>query len=213
MAVPLSAARGDLASVHALPFPGDDVALVAGLRTGSPAAMSALCDRYSAHALRVLARILGDDGELDDHLQDVLLRVVRSAADVEDPSALKGWVSIVAVNVARTALKRRAMRRWLTLRPFDELPEIAGPSSTEEDILALRRTYTLLARLGVDDRIAFTLRFIEGMELTEVAAACRVSLATTKRRIARAEERFASMARLDPVLAAWMEGGSRWGAR
>ncbi|MEY4544141.1 MAG: hypothetical protein RL685_336 [Pseudomonadota bacterium] len=35
----------------------------------------------------------------------------------------------------------------------------------------LRATYGALEQLGVDERIAFVLRFIEGMELQEGAAA------------------------------------------
>jgi RNA polymerase sigma-70 factor (ECF subfamily) len=175
--------------------------------------MSALCDRYADHALRVLARILGEDSELLDLQQDVLLRVVRSAASIDDPSSLKGWITVIAVNVARTALKRRSLRRWLTLRPWNELPDVEAPMAAESDVLALRRTYAILARLPVTDRIAFTLRIIDGMELTEVAHACGISLATAKRRLARAEEKFTTMALTDPVLADWLKGGSRWGTR
>jgi RNA polymerase sigma-70 factor (ECF subfamily) len=76
---------------------------------------------------------------------------------------------------------------------------------------ALRATYAVLEQLAVDERIAFVLRFIEGMELKEGAVACSVSLATFKRRLARAEERFTELARSSPVLRDWLEGGSRWG--
>jgi RNA polymerase sigma-70 factor (ECF subfamily) len=69
---------------------------------------------------------------------------------------------------------------------------------------ALRTTYRLLSSLNIDEQIAFTLRFIEGMELREVAGACGVSLATTKRRLVRAEARFLALARLEPSLAQWV---------
>ena len=57
---------------------------------------------------------------------------------------------------------------------------------------------------------AFALRFVDGMELTEVAAACETSLATIKRRLARAGARFEAAARRQPVLEEWLEGGTRW---
>jgi RNA polymerase sigma-70 factor (ECF subfamily) len=57
-----------------------------------------------------------------------------------------------------------------------------------------------LTTLPADDRIAFALRVMEGMELLEVAEACRVSLATAKRRIARAQRRFAELVARDPWL-------------
>ena len=58
---------------------------------------------------------------------------------------------------------------------------------------------------------AFTLRFVSEMQLTEVAAACKVSLATVKRRLARAEKRFVEAARSNPALTERMARGGRWG--
>jgi RNA polymerase sigma-70 factor (ECF subfamily) len=77
---------------------------------------------------------------------------------------------------------------------------------------ALRATYAALDALPADERVAFALRFIDGMELTEVAAACETSLATIKRRLARAEDRFEAEARKHPALEAWIDGGTRWGS-
>jgi len=54
------------------------------------------------------------------------------------------------------------------------------------------------------------LRFIEEMPLDDVAATCNVSLATVKRRIGRAEQRFVAIARRDPILRPLVEEGRRW---
>jgi RNA polymerase sigma-70 factor (ECF subfamily) len=70
--------------------------------------------------------------------------------------------------------------------------------------------YAVLNRMPADDRIAFALRYIDGMELTEVAAACSVSLATVKRRLRRSEARFLKAARSHTLLEKWVEEGSRW---
>ena len=48
------------------------------------------------------------------------------------------------------------------------------------------------------------------MQLTEVAAACRVSLATVKRRLARAEKRFVEAAKDHPALRERLTHGGRW---
>ncbi|HEY7376710.1 MAG TPA: sigma factor-like helix-turn-helix DNA-binding protein, partial [Polyangia bacterium] len=58
--------------------------------------------------------------------------------------------------------------------------------------------------------MAFSLRFISEMQLTEVAAACRVSLATVKRRLARAEKRFVEAAKDHPALRERLTHGGRW---
>lgn len=205
--------RSRSAVVRALPFSGDDEAQLQGLQAGRPAAIAAFCDTHSAHVLRVLARILGASAELPDLHHDVFARALRSASTVKDASALKGWITIIAVNVARSAIKRRARSRWLRFLPWHDVPEVEAPAANDDDVEALRRTYAALDRLPADERIAFALRIIDGLELPSAAAACGVSLATFKRRLHRAEARFVTIARQDPRLAAELEGGARWGHR
>ena len=65
---------------------------------------------------------------------------------------------------------------------------------------ALARFYKILDRVNATDRAAFVLRFMEGLELTEVAAALKLSLATTKRRLARVWARVMLLVERDPVL-------------
>ena len=131
-----------------------------------------------------------------------------------DPSALKPWLSRVAALTARKALRTRSRRAWLRLftnAAQERRWEPAELGSDPEARQALRESYVLLDELPVDERIVFALRFIDGMELAEVAAACQVSLATVKRRLQRAERRFVGRATQRPVLVEWMQGGgSRW---
>jgi RNA polymerase sigma-70 factor, ECF subfamily len=68
--------------------------------------------------------------------------------------------------------------------------------------------YRVLDALDTDQRIAFALRFVAGMELTEVAASCGVSLATIKRRLSRAQINFAALAKREPALAEWLKLGA-----
>lgn len=185
-------------------------ALVEGLRAGQPAAISAFYQRYSKHVLRLLGRVLGAERELADLHHDVFVRALGSIGGLEDPEALTAWLTSVTIFTARSEIQRRVRRRWLIFRPPEELPEVEAPGGGDASE-ALRETYAALDRLPADERIAFVLRYIEGMELTEAAAACGVSLATIKRRIARAEAEFQALARQSAVLSEWLEGGSRWG--
>ena len=74
----------------------------------------------------------------------------------------------------------------------------------------LQLTFEVLDRMPADERIAFSLRFVEQMELTEVAEICGTSLPTAKRRIAKAERRFVTLAKTRPPLRAWLSQSSRW---
>lgn len=189
-----------------------DAALVRALRGGDPHAGAALFDRYATHVRRVLARVLGPDPELSDMLQDVFVAALGSVHSIEDPSALKAWLTRTAVFTARGKIRRRTRWRFLRFVPDDELPEAAAPARDTEGSEALAAVYRVLNALPADERIAFALRIIDGMELTAVATACGVSLSTIKRRLTSAQERFRELARREPVLGVWLaarEGGAQ----
>ncbi|HEY3494418.1 MAG TPA: sigma-70 region 4 domain-containing protein, partial [Polyangiaceae bacterium] len=62
------------------------------------------------------------------------------------------------------------------------------------------------------DRLAFVLRYIEGMEVADVAAALEISEPTARRRFTRAYKRVAMLAERDPCLGEYLvrlRGGRR----
>jgi RNA polymerase sigma-70 factor (ECF subfamily) len=193
-------------------FVGDEESWVRALAERQPAAIAAFYDCYAERVLRILARILGSDQELRDVHHETFVRALGSIASLRDPSRLSAWVTSVAVLSARTCLQRRARRRWLVLTEPDELArlDVRAPSAEASIHEALTATYRVLDSLPPQERIVFALRFIEGMQLVEIADACGVSLATTKRRLGRAEQRFSSLARRHPALAEWVTEGGRW---
>ena len=191
---------------------GDDAVLVHAFRRGDPGARVALYERYADHVHRVLYRMIGFHRDLADLHHDVFVRALSSLPGLQDAGAFKGWLTMIAVHASRSWITRKRRLKWLWFSPNEELPEAESSAASGEVVHALLATYAVLDALPVDERIAFALRFIDGMELTEVAAACQTSLATIKRRLARACASFEVEARKRPVLEAWLEGGSRWGS-
>jgi RNA polymerase sigma-70 factor (ECF subfamily) len=190
--------------VQGLSSESDD-ALLDGLRRGDPVARRELFERYSSHVERVLVRVLGRDQELADALHDTFVQAFVSVSSVREASALKAWMSIVAVYTARGIIRRRKARRWLRFWAPEELPEPPSTGPNAEEAWAVSRVYQVLDKMPADQRIAFSLRYIEGMSLHEVAEAAGCSLATIKRRLTRAQAAFLEASRKDPLLAAWAE--------
>lgn len=170
-----------------------DAALVAALRSDELAARGRLFDRYGGFVERTLHRILGTDAELYDVLHDVFVVALTSLPQLRDDSALRGWLAGIAIHRAKKLIRRRQRWRWIeSVAPFD-LPETAALTPTAEVHQALSHALRMMDRLPVDERIAFALRYIDGMELAAIAAVTRVSLATTKRRISRAQSRIVEL--------------------
>jgi len=186
-----------------------DAALVRRLREGDPRAPADLFDRHGPLVNRILRRVLGGGGDHDDRVQETFIEVLRSIGSLRDERALRPWVTTITARVARAELRRRKLRRVFFL---DDPGDVSEPPCHDDHAAreAVRATYKILDTLSTDDRLAFTLRFIHGEELTVVAEACGCSLATIKRRLAHAEARFVAAARRHPELARRIAEGDRW---
>jgi RNA polymerase sigma-70 factor (ECF subfamily) len=188
----------------------DDYALVAGIRRGDPAAAAALFEKYHGLVERTLVRLLGFDSELADAVQEAFIRALGSSRLLRDPQALPSWMIRIAVFTASDLIRRRKRRRWLQF--FAEPQELADRTGAlsfegEPDLearQALQAAQIILGALPTNERVAFSLRRLEGMELKDIAAACGCSLATIKRRLARAEKRFLARAEKHPALDHWL---------
>lgn len=209
---PYSTPRGDSMVgtemvVTPISFSGDEATLARAVLAGHPGAVRALYDRYSGSVYRSLRRLMGADPELEDLLQEAFIQALDGLAGLREPEKLGAWLTGLAMNVARSALRRRARRRLLLAwwpTPLEQ------PSHTVNANAGLVETYRILDMLPANERIAFALRFIEGMTVSEAAEATNTSESTFKRRLARAEQRFTKAARNHPVLKGWMEEGTRW---
>jgi RNA polymerase sigma-70 factor (ECF subfamily) len=188
----------------------DDYALVAGIRRGDPAVAAAFYEQYRCLVERTLVRLLGFDSELADTVQETFIRALESSRLLRDPQALPSWMIRITVFTASDLIRRRKRRRWLQLFTDPREANDRGNDLVfegEPDLearRALQAAHAVLENLPVAERVAFSLRRLEGMELREVASACGCSLATIKRRLARAEVRFRARARSHPALANWL---------
>ncbi len=181
----------------------DDAALLAALRQGDPNAIATLWRRHAPLVRGVARRLLGPDEDVEDVLQEIFIQCLRLLPGVRDPQALRMYLIRLTTNAVRGELRFRRVRRWVV--PRAQLPEVADPRTNLEAHQALRRLYALLDRLPVAERTTFVLRFIEDMDLTEVAQAQGVSLATAKRHIAKVGDKVFGWVRQDGALLEFLE--------
>jgi RNA polymerase sigma-70 factor (ECF subfamily) len=179
---------------------GTDAQLVSWAVAGDSDAATAIWSRYIVLVRTILRRSLGTQ-DVDDISQEVFMGLYRSLADLRDANSLRSFIIGITLRVAGTELRRRRARAWLRLTPTGSLAEYDLPACDDPEAKrALNRLYAILDQLGTRARLAFVLRHIEGMELTEVAEALGISLATTKRQLARASARVFAMVERDPAL-------------
>lgn len=141
-----------------------------------------LFENYASYVGAIALRLLGRDHEVEDVVQDVFVDAFRGRHTLYDPSGVKAWLATITVHVASKRLRRRRLRRFLGL---DRPPETS--SSSPEHSALVKEIFAILDELPTADRVAWSLRYLEGERLDEVARLSGCSLATAKRRIASAQ--------------------------
>jgi RNA polymerase sigma-70 factor, ECF subfamily len=177
-----------------------DAGLVHAARSGDRRACFAIWAKYAALVQRLVWRFLGPGPDYADVCQEVFLRIFKRLDELREPAALHGFVVSVTLGVARNESRRRRIRAIVGLVPEDVLPAAPGLPAQDEAREAARALYRLLGTLNAEDRSLFVARFVEKMELTEVAAAHGMSMSTAKRRLARLVERVNTRLQSSPVL-------------
>jgi RNA polymerase sigma-70 factor (ECF subfamily) len=185
----------------------DDAGLVRAILDGDPRAPRVLWDRHARLVYRILRRSLGQQNDVEDLAQEVFLNLWRRLPTLREPRTLPAFLITITTLTLRHELRRRWVRRCMTLGAKGDIdPDLRVVHPNPEARQAVSRLYAILDRLGSEERIAFVLRFIEGLQLTEVAAALGLSLATAKRRLAHAHARVLHHIAKDPGLAAYLSG-------
>jgi len=151
----------------------------------------------------VLAGQLGYSADLEDVTQQVFetaLRLVtsRKVHLAGDNSGMRAWLVAIALRLARGE-RRRQLKVKLTADQTDEASQATAPLDPASMQL-LHSAHRVLMQLPTRLRAPWLLRHLERMSLEEISASTGVSLATVKRRLSAANERFHKLAQRDSVL-------------
>ena len=178
----------------------EDADLVRALIAREPHAARVLWRRFAPMVFRILRRTLGPGHDVEDFAQEIFLCVFEKVSKLREPTALRKFVISTTVLTSRSEIRRRWVRRWIRLAVTGDASEDAIIEVDTDSREALWRFYGVLDRLRPRDRTLFVMRYIEERPLMQAAEALGISLATTKRRLARAQAKVQLLVERDPVL-------------
>ncbi len=172
-----------------LPRAPADAELLARARTGEEFAFDVLYRRYVPFVAAVAFRLGRREGDVEDIVQETFMLAFSRLEQLGDPAALRGWLARIAVSLVHRRLRWSS---WLRLFRDDAEAEVSlgamvSDAAGPEVKARIAELDAKVRRLALNERTAWTLRFVLGCTLEEVATACECSLATAKRRLAAAQ--------------------------
>jgi RNA polymerase sigma-70 factor, ECF subfamily len=185
----------------AAPAPGtEDAGLLSRLRAGDDEAFELVVRTYSGRLLAVTRRILCNDEDARDAVQDALLSAFRSLDRFEGGSLVSTWLHRIAVNAALMKLRTRrrkpeeSIEHLLPVYQNDGHHREAFSSWNEPvDVAMTRADNRALVRRCIEElpetyRTVLVLRDIEELDTEETAQALGISGNAVKIRLHRARQ-------------------------
>lgn len=155
--------------------------LVLRCRRRDEGAMEELIHHWERRLLYYVRRLVSDEEDAWDVMQETWLKVVRQIGMLREPRSLPMWLYRIARNTAMSRLRGRyADRAMLDEEEVaEDLPEQAD-SSTFEDA---EQVHYALGKLSLPHREALTLFFLEDLSVDEIARLLGVAVGTVKSRL------------------------------
>jgi len=175
-----------------------DAELVGELLNNRPGAHRLVVERFAPLVRGLLRRSLGPRNDIDDAQQEVFWCLFRSIDTLRDPCSLRPF--IMTITFRAVLHERRRRRATLSLHSVPAHADLGSTSDEAEASYALLRLSDLVLRLSERERKTFVLRFVQGMTVSEIAAALALSEATTRRSYTRAWSCVSKWAARDPFL-------------
>jgi RNA polymerase sigma-70 factor (ECF subfamily) len=157
-----------------------DRQIMARLAAGETAPIVDLYDRYGGLVFSIVYGIVGDAALAEDLVQEVFLRVWRSAVSYRPESgSVRAWLLMIARHRAIDEWRRtRRERDWISLEAL-----ASGWKVSNEDKVGDPFLYRAMAQLPAEQQQVVELAYFSGMTVSEIAERLSLPPGTIKSRL------------------------------
>jgi RNA polymerase sigma-70 factor, ECF subfamily len=193
-----------------------DQLLVVRAQQGDKKAFGLLVEKYHRKLGRLLGRMIRDQAEVEDVVQESFIKAYRALPNFRGDSAFYTWLYRIGINTAKNYLVSMGRRPQVMqeveiedVENFDGGYEMRTTDTPETAMMTKQIAQTVndtVAALPEELRTAITLREIEGLSYEEIATIMQCPIGTVRSRIFRARETISE--KLKPLVDA--KEGKRW---
>jgi RNA polymerase sigma-70 factor, ECF subfamily len=170
-------------------MPATSTGSVVERNTAMAANFEALMAAHRPKVFRFALASLRDTDAAQTVTQDCFLKAFQAWSRFRGECSVDTWLMTIAVNLVRDHARNRRLQFWKRTSLAAEVPErvertLAGSAPTPEGQIILneqvKAVWAAAAMLPERQRTVFLLRFVEEMELLEIAAVTGIKEGTVK---------------------------------
>lgn len=164
-----------------------DKELMELIQAGDDKAFEMLVGRFQDRLLNFVGRIVTDRDTAEELVQETFLRIFNQKKSYTPEYAVSTWIYTIALNLARSELRKRKLRRFLSLDFIKEEADVELPAKIDLQSVSLAPIIQkAIEKLPVDYKTAFVLCDIQRLPYQQIAEVMGVPVGTVKSRINRA---------------------------
>lgn len=173
------------------------VSLVNDCRNGNRKAQFEIYKLYANAMYNVALRIVNDEAEAEDVLQEAFLDAFNRIADFRQETTFGLWLKQIVINRAINYLRKRKTE----FVSIDEL-DVAEELSTDEEETQLKVEMVKAAMNELPDgyRVVLTLYLFEGYDHEEIAHILKITENTSRSQYMRAKRKLNSLLEMKGVV-------------
>lgn len=177
---------------------GSDHSIVKAVLAGDKEAYAALVRAHSATVFRVAFRIVGNEADAEEIVQEAFLRGYQRLESYQGRSAFGTWIYRIAVNCALNRIGQPAIeadyRHGDESDPEEKTVQVAARDADPERALLSREISAAqglaMQRLTATEKSAFVLRHLEDRSTSEIAEILAIAPNAAKQAVFRAVQKL-----------------------
>lgn len=185
-----------------------DQLLVERVQRGDQKAFALLVEKYQRKLGRLLARMIRDQAEVEDVVQESFIKAYRALPNFRGDSAFYTWLYRIGINTAKNHLVAMGRRPSVSndievedAENFEDGDELRTVDTPETELMTKELAQTVkqaIDALPQELKTAISLRELDGLSYEEIAELMQCPIGTVRSRIFRARESVAE--KLRPML-------------
>ena len=159
-----------------------DIEIIESVKKGNQADFSLLISRYQNKAFSLLRRMLKNEMDAEEALQDSFLKVYNSLTDFRQDAKFSTWFYRIVYNTGLTILaskKRQTEQEMTSIDEYFDLGEYDGEIYAQAEN-AKQYILNMVDKLPVRNALVIILYYIDGLSLNEICQVMDLSLVNAR---------------------------------